>query len=407
MLKNRLGNFSRHIVSSGDDTSGNQSDNRYHKLVSSLGGELLECSNGSFVKVISDFDENYFHGKFMIPERGSLPPFRRLYFENCDDTIRLDPDKLLFFDTETTGLGGAGTVAFLIGFGSLHKDGFQVRQYFLPDFPDEEAMLEAVREEIKPDTVLVSYNGRAFDMPILTDRMIIQRVERNLECGDHIDLLHSVRRLYRRRLKSCTLSNVEQNILDFHRIDDTPGYLVPPIYFDWLATDNTTQLEGVVEHNLYDIISLYFIMYHIAMVREEPAERITEPDDVLSLAKIFERRREHENVCRVLEDFDDISHSYDRYDILFLQSLAYKRSGDYEKAVALWKEISSRSVDESFNSAVELAKFYEHKAKDFTLALEFAHHAESILPPRPADKVDIQKRLRRLNRKIIRQSSSK
>jgi len=407
MLKDRLGKFSRHIVTPDENPDENFDLDRYQKLAASLKGEVAEFSNGSFIKVVSDFGDNYFHGKFMLPERGGLPPFKRLYFENGDDAVLLDPDRLLFFDTETTGLGGAGTVAFLIGFGSLKGGGFQVRQYFLPDFPDEEAMLEAVRAEIKPETILVSYNGRAFDIPILTDRMIIQRVERNLEVADHIDLLHTVRRMYRRRLKSCTLSNIEQNILDYYREDDIPGYLVPSIYFDWLATDNTAQLGGIVEHNLNDIISLYFIMNHIASIREEPSGKISEPDDILSLARILERRREHEDVCRMLEDFDDISHSYGRYDILFLQSLSYKKSGDYERAVALWQEISAGGVDESFWSSIELAKYYEHKAGDFQRALEYTLMARSVCPPRITVKSDVQKRVKRLNRKISRRQSSK
>ncbi|MEW5925227.1 MAG: ribonuclease H-like domain-containing protein, partial [Candidatus Zixiibacteriota bacterium] len=291
MLRNKLGRYSQHIVNSPDNSTNTPSGSRYHKLAECLDGDLIERSNGTFVKITSTFDEDYFHGKFVIPQRDNLPTFRKKYFEKADEKVILDPERFLFFDTETTGLGGSGTVAFLIGFGSLKGNGFEVRQYFLPDFPDEEAMLEAAREEIRPDTILVSYNGRAFDIPIITDRMIIQRVERNLEYADHIDLLHTVRRLYRRRIKNCNLSNVEQRILDYYRTDDIPGYLVPSMYFNWLATDDTNQLDLIAEHNLNDIVSLYFIMSHIAAVHESPAERITDPDDVLSLARIMERRK--------------------------------------------------------------------------------------------------------------------
>lgn len=407
MLQNKLGRFSRHIVKSDEGSAEKKGGSRYHKLAESLNGDLLEYSNGSFVRVTTDFEENYFHGKYMLPERDTLPEFRQRYFDNADERIVLDPEKFLFFDTETTGLGGSGTVAFLIGFGSLHGRGFQVRQYFLPDFPDEEAMLEAVRAEIKPDTILVSYNGRAFDIPILTDRMIIQRVERNLEYGGHVDLLHTARRMYRRRLKSCTLGNIEENILDYYRDDDIPGYLVPPIYFNWLATDDTEQLKGVVEHNLNDIVSLYFIMHHIASIHAEPAGKISDPDDILSLARIMERRREYEKLCMFLEDFNDISRSYDRYDILYLHSMAYKRCGNHRKAIALWDEVSGRRAVESFWSGIELAKYYEHRVKDFRRALEYTLQARSICPVGTSVKADIQKRIDRLKRKIYRHQTSK
>ncbi|PKK84077.1 MAG: hypothetical protein CVT49_05495 [candidate division Zixibacteria bacterium HGW-Zixibacteria-1] len=407
MLQNKLGRFSRHIVNSPENSGEKVSGSRYQKLAECLDGDLMRHSNGTFIKIINRFDEDYFHGKHMMPDRNRLPIFRKKYFENADESITLDPEKFLFFDTETTGLGGSGTVAFLIGFGSLKDNGFEVRQYFLPDFPDEEAMLEAVRAEIRPDTVLVSYNGRAFDIPIISDRMIIQRVERNLEYADHIDLLHTVRRLHRRRIKKCNLGNVEQQILDFYRQDDIPGYLVPSMYFNWLASDDTYQMDLIAEHNLNDIVSLYFIMCHIAAIHEAPSEKISDPDDVLSLARIMERRREHGDVCRFLEEFDELSHSYDRFDILFLQSLSYKRNGDYEKAVVLWEEIAARAVEESFWSGIELAKFYEHKAGDFQRALEYTLKAKSVRPPRDSALTDIQKRIRRLNQKIARRESSK
>jgi hypothetical protein len=293
-------------------------------------------------------------------------------------------------------------VPFLIGCGSVKKNSFQIRQYFLPDYSDEEAMLEAVREEIKEKTVIVSYNGKSFDLPILNDRLIIQRVERNLTFDDHIDLLHTARRMYRRRLKDCTLTNIEREILDFYRIDDIPGSMVPAMYFAWLNYDETENLKGVVEHNLYDIISLFFLMHHFSSIQTDPDEKISEPDDVLSLAKIIQSSREHENVYKILEKFENISESYNRNDIIYMQSMAYKRSGEFNKAALLWEKIAEDETLESFLSQIELAKYYEHRIKDFNKAIDYSLQARKICPPRTDYKNDLEKRISRLKRKSAR-----
>jgi len=338
----------------------------------------------------------------MIIDLENPAAFVRGHFYDTDRDRTFDPRNFLFFDMETTGLGGSGTVAFLIGFGSIDANGFQVRQYFLPDFPDEEAMLEAVRKEITPDSVIVSYNGRAFDMPILADRLIIQRVERNLEYADHIDLLYPTRRLFRRRLQDCTLSNVERNVLDFHREDDVPGYLVPSIYFNWLATYEMEMLAKVIEHNINDIVSLFFLMHRISEIQVKPQEKISEPDDVLSLARIMENRREHENLCKMLESFDDITWGHRRFDILYLQSLSYKRSGKFAEAVELWTRIVRNKSPEAFRASIELAKYFEHRAKDPQTALNYALGAEENCPSISSLQSDVRKRINRLTAKISR-----
>ncbi len=407
MLHNKLDRFSNQIAGNKNNTPMGDTLSRYDKIAACLDGERIADSVGTYIKITTDLNETYAHGRFMIDDMLPPTPLEKRYFDWSDATDKLDPRKLLFFDMETTGLGGAGAVAFLIGFGSITENGFQVRQYFLPDFPDEETMLEAVRAEIKPDTIIVSYNGKAFDLPILTDRLIIQRVERNLQYADHIDLLNCVRRLYRRRLRDCTLSNVEQKILDFYRCDDIPGYLVPSIYFDWLNTDKTEQLKGVVEHNRNDIISLFFIIYQIASVLENPSDKISEPDDILSLAKIFERRREHKNVYRLLENFDDITLAHERYDILYLQSLSYKRGGHLEKAAGLWENIIVGRSSEAFWAYIELAKYNEHKIKDFKKALRMAEAAQKVCPLRPCLRQDLQRRIDRLTGKLAKAAVSK
>ncbi|MFH2036349.1 MAG: ribonuclease H-like domain-containing protein [Candidatus Zixiibacteriota bacterium] len=402
MLRDKLNRFSGDIAKSNQKLNPVEVPERYATVANSLGGYLVATDTGSFVKITTDFKDNYCHGRMMILDLDLSSEFSKKHFYYNREEVKLKSKKLLFFDMETTGLGGAGTVPFLIGFGSVTENGFQVRQYFLPDFPDEEAMLTAVREEINDQTVIVSYNGKAFDMPILSDRLVLHRIERNLLFADHIDLLHTVRRMYRLRLQSCTLSNIEAKILDFRRHNDIPGALVPAIYFNWLNYDDVTDLTGVVQHNLYDIVSLFFLMHHLEEIRINPEEKITEPDDVLSLAKIIHAGKNHEDVCRTLESFNNITGYYDRYDIMFFHSMAYKRSGQLDEAVSLWNKIAHSGSPESFSALVELSKYYEHKTKDCQRAIECALAAQEILPQAPSIRQDLKKRINRLNRKVCR-----
>lgn len=403
MLRDKLSKLDKHFNSSGKKQSQNDSGgeyNRYRVAQKLLGGEVCENECGSFLKIESNFNQQYKHGNLTVKQLAEFAPCRYTHFEHHGSQDTIDIDKLLFFDMETTGLGGSGTVPFLIGFGSVIGDSFQVRQYFLPDYPDEAAMLEAVREEITGETVVVSYNGKSFDMPILVDRMIINRVERNLTYGGHVDLLHSTRRLYRRRLRSCTLSNIEKNILDFQRFGDVPGELVPAVYFNWLNSLGSELLPQVVEHNLNDIVSLYFLMYHVALAQDNPIDRLIEADDIYSVANIYEKRRQHKKVCQILSESRQIISDNKRYDILFMLSLACKRTGRLDEAVGIWTDIAETPNSQRYAALIELAKYYEHREKNYKAALNCATEAQNICPARQYDKNDIVKRKTRLEKKL-------
>ncbi len=400
MLRDKLSRLSSQINRPEEKIDTGSEYDRYKIAADCLNGEICGRSEGTYIRIVSDFDPAYAHGDMTVADLNSAAEFKPINYNHWGEDLPLDRKKLLFIDTETTGLGGAGTVAFLIGIGSIIGDNFQVRQYFLPDYPDEAAMLEAVREEITPESVIVSYNGRAFDMPIIQDRMILHRVERNLEYADHIDLLHSTRRLYKRRLQSCRLGNIEQNILSFFRYDDIPGALVPAIYFDWLNNMNTGRLPGVIEHNLYDIVSLYFLMHRINASMDCPEDTVYDPDDIYSVARIYEKRKEHERVSGILENFDTLLSDSGRFDIIFMQSLSYKRSGKLDRAVSLWNEIAESDAPETFHALIELAKYYEHRLKDNARALEATERAVSICPSTRTAREDIRKRVKRLQKKL-------
>ena len=311
-------------------------------------------------------------------------------------------DELLFFDIETTGLGGAGAVAFLIGCGSVVSEGFEVRQYLLPDFSDETAMLEKVLEELNPDKTIVSYNGVAFDMSMIRDRMIVNRVARKIKTTGHIDLLHSVRRLFKRRLGDCSLGNVEQELFGFYREDDIPGYLIPSVYFDWLGSEALDDMETVMEHNRWDIFSLYFLINHINRVFQTEGASLDEVDDLYSLSRVYGRRKRNDKVLSLYGEIEKSGPSPLDDDVLWFSSLAMKRTGQWPEAIRVWLRLAETPGREGYRANLELAKYFEHKLKDIEKALNHTRRAFRICPDSPSHKEQLQRRLNRLSEKLIR-----
>jgi len=400
MLRDKLNRLGDEIVPPKSSRSDDSTLDRYQKIAVALKGRLHRAAGGTYVRRVTDFDDQHALGHMTV---GDLKPIDRITlpcFEPRKEAESYRLDRMLFFDMETTGLGGSGTVAFLIGFGSVTADGFQVRQYFLPDYPDEEAMLEAVHAEIDPESIIVSYNGKSFDIPILQDRLVLQRIDRNLKFAAHLDLLHPVRRLYRRRLRYCNLANIEREVFGLQRYNDIPGELIPAVYFNWLTNDDTELLDRVMDHHIQDIATLYFLVHHLAAVQDDPRKIISDPDDVFSLARMFEKRREFSRVCRMLDDFTEITESNDRHDIVFMHSLAHKRNNQIERAVALWETLIGHDGPEALAASIELAKYYEHRLKDYKKALELTLAARAVCPENQTIQADIKKRINRLERKL-------
>src|SRR5690348_5265084 len=168
-----------------------------------------------------------------------------------------DASRLIFLDTETTGLaGGTGTCAFLIGVGAVEGTQFVVRQFFLREYPEEPAMLAALAELLKPFEGIVTFNGKTFDLPLLETRYALARMKSPFARLLHLDLLHPARRLWKLRLSSCKLGHLESEVLGVHREGDVDGSEIPGIYFDYLRTGNARGLQPVFYHNALDIVSL-------------------------------------------------------------------------------------------------------------------------------------------------------
>ncbi|MEH6413950.1 ribonuclease H-like domain-containing protein [Pseudomonas sp. CGJS7] len=190
----------------------------------------------------------------------------------------LDPRRLLFFDTETTGLaGGTGTRAFMIGAADwhrdpLHGDGLRIRQLMISTLSAEPAMLRAFAQWIAPDTVLSSYNGRCYDAPLLNTRYRLARIANPLSGLDHVDLLFPTRRMYRGVWENCRLATIERELLRIVREDDLPGSQAPAAWLHYLRGGSSSLLRRVAAHNHQDVATLAQLLLRLIQSHRERAD---------------------------------------------------------------------------------------------------------------------------------------
>ena len=399
-LTERLHQLGHHLTGGSSNKSQPVTPARYRKLADVVDGQLVNHPAGCYCLVRQVYPFGFSLGNEDLDRVKPSALVASSSFSMTDREGEVPLGSLLFFDTETTGLGGAGAVPFLVGCGSLTHQGFEVRQYLLPDYSDEAAMLEQVLAEFDSQTTLVSYNGIAFDINLLRDRMIVNRVARELPQADHFDLLHSARRLWRRRLSDCRLTNIERELFGFYRDDDIPGHLIPSVYFDWLQTDNLSFMNSVLEHNRFDILSLYFLLLRVDEVFRSGGASLDTADDLYSLSRVYGRRRRPDKVVGNFESLQQTTtHPLDT-EVVFFHSLAFKRRGDWSKAVELWLSLTEQTGRESYEACLELAKYYEHRAKDCRRALDFAHRAGRIGTPSQRRRDNFETRIGRLKRKL-------
>ena len=400
-LNDRLKRFGQHI--SSDRKASASSPSRYAKLADAVNGELVHTPSGSFVIVKTTYPATHFHGSVLLEDVIPSTTYPLSAFTAHDDPGQVTPSNLLFLDTETTGLGGTGTVPFLIGFGRVKGSTFEVTQLLIPDYSDETAMLETLLEEIPPETTFVTYNGGAFDIPLLRDRVIINRVARDFASRNgHIDLLHPTRRLFKRRIKDCSLVNAEQQLFGFFRQSDIPGYLIPAIYFDWLTSEDSSQMPGVLEHNRLDILSLHFLMAHIHRVFLTEGDSLRAGEDLYSLSRVYRRRSHHHKALKICDRIEQ-EHPEITAEMRLFHAQTLKKVGDWPRAVSVWEQLAPTDSREGYWANVELAKYFEHRVQDYPRAVT---HAKSALRTCPYSKSEKERLTHRLQRLTSKQSNS-
>ena len=296
-----------------------------------------------------------------------------------------NPAKWLFLDTETTGIaGGTGTYAFLIGLGWWDAGGLQVEQFIMRDFTEEHSILHELTARIAERPVLVTFNGKTFDWPLLENRFTMTRTIRVPRLAGHLDLLHPARALWKFRLGTVRLVDLEREVLDPFRLgwsrkDDVPTSLIPQFYFDYLRGGPPGPLASVVRHNQMDLRGLAALFGKINLLLSETGQLDNECDslDLFGLSRFLQRRgqaiRAHAACSHALTsglppEFCPQAHN----DLAVLA----KRSGRHEEAANLWHQLAG---DDSIGlrACIELAIHYERRAKQLDTALEFARVALS------------------------------
>ncbi len=209
-----------------------------------------------------------------------------------------DPKRALYLDTETTGLsGGTGTVAFLLGLAMFdeHAGAFVLEQVFIKRLGEEAPMLEHLARRLEDASMIVTFNGKAFDWPLLRTRAVMNRRPPLRELP-HLDLLHVARRIHKARLASCNLRTIEEEVLGSVRIDDVGGADICACYMHYLRTRDASAISGVVEHNAADVLS----MVALAGFYGEPVGSLG-PRDLASVASTLKRAGALDRANEVVE----------------------------------------------------------------------------------------------------------
>lgn len=344
-------------------------------IASVLEGSLLTTDLGDTFVYQERFASDYLHGQTPLHPHSSLDIMSAWA---ADARLRELPlDAFAFLDTETSGLaGGTGTYAFLVGVGRFTSEGdFLLHQFFMRDPSEEAALLEGLAGILAPAQALVTFNGKAFDAPLLTTRYRMHRIPVPFADFAHLDLLPLARRLWRERLESRALKYLEENILQAPRtIEEVPGYEIPWLYFDYLRTGDARPLKGVFYHNAMDVVALAALLSHTAAMLADPFHEMIEHGlDVIALARLYEDLGQWDTAARLFErglqmslGREDFSHAVRRLSVL------QKRRGDFEQATRLWEQAAAEG---HIYAHVELAKYFEHRQRDPKTALKWTRSA--------------------------------
>lgn len=407
-------------------------------------GEILENSAGlCYVRTqaypLASARGQYPLGNLLARHPITFAPFHPNF--GLRDTV--DFRQAAFIDTETTGLGGgAGVYCFMVGVGTFecgvwsaecgietnHPNAFPassdpthfvVRQFFMRNPAEEGALMFALAELLERYEMSVTFNGRTFDLPLLRTRLQQnQRMYPDLRGSarllaaerPHLDLLHPARRLWKRRLQSCRLINLEQMILGLQRSEeDVPGHLIPMLYTDYMRTGNAHEMRRVFYHNCEDIVSMVALADHLGRAYAEPAAQSDTPLqglDWLAMGQCYEKLGQlpsAENAYQqALALLREPAAQADAYQAL---AQVQKRQGNWPAASETWQRWLTSVPGNDLTPYIELAKYCEWQSRDLEQAemwTGWALHNLRKLPVHqrePGQIEALEHRLQRIQRK--------
>ncbi|MCH8127227.1 ribonuclease H-like domain-containing protein [candidate division KSB1 bacterium] len=382
-----------------------------------LNGEEIYTKFGSCWRIQYRFDFSFHHGNYRMGDLLSHEPAPLKFIAKAHGYENINLKNLLFVDTETTGLsGGVGTVAFLLGTGYFQDNTFIIDQFFMRDFSEEASILFAFQNQlnraIEGCGAVVSFNGKSYDLPLIFNRMIFNRFAKPVNRFKHIDILHAARRIWKRSLIDCSLTNVEANILKVHRVDDIPGYLIPEMYFQYLRNNDPANLNQVFLHNKLDILTLVGLLDEMVQLYCGNREITEEQVDWLTMCKAFDELQAYDEGLAFYTRLADLELPKKmRTETLLRIAAIHKKCNRFEEAMSYWYE-AIKQDGLCLAAFEELAKAYEHQASDFPQARELTRRAllsiEVIDKFRPNGFVKEYKdkflhRLQRLDKRIGRE----
>ncbi len=325
------------------------------------------------------------HGRFRLADCAIAMP--KLFAD-----ASTDPVTWAFIDTETSGLaGGTGTWAFTCGLGRIDGDRLLLRQWLLTRLDSEPRMLALLADALSDVELLISFNGKSFDLPLLQTRLRLARPEMDagrdaasrLAATAHLDLLHPLRRAFASRWPDCRLASAEQRLLGFQRDDDLPGAEAPAAWLDWLRRGDGARLGAVLRHNRLDLVSLLALVPALVAVEHDP---LANGADLGALARHRMRRGDACGARALLQAAQPLLMPTER---LLLASLC-RRAGDWAQALAQWERLAAEHEPTALEA---LAKYHEHRGGDLRQALALVQR----LPSGPARERRELRLCRKLN----------
>jgi uncharacterized protein len=366
-----------------------------------LSGEEVRTPQGCHFETGRIWERHRRHGSLDISSLVEMPAdlltcISERAITDCDCS------KWAFLDTETTGLaGGSGTYAFLIGVGRITPQGFELKQFFMRDLSEEASLLHGLSEYLSQFDALITYNGRTYDQPLLETRYRMARMKPPFSRMEHLDILFGARRLWKLRFDSCRLVDLENQILGVEREGDLPGEMIPYVYFEYLRKREAGRIVPILHHNAIDILTLACLTAIVPRAFQSPEEApLTHGAEMVGLGRWLYRCEQYD---KALVLFRRGLKKGLRDDLMFrtLWDVARieKKLGNQNAAIAVYSELADGRNPFRLPALEELAKYYEHKERNYAMALEFTLTALSH-----CDTDALRHRKARLERRVARRS---
>jgi uncharacterized protein len=364
-------------------------------------GQIESTPLGSHCVIRASYSNDYFHGKVRLGRFSSadLQSLMTLMREKGHVPQR---DRIVFLDTETTGIQtGTGICPFLVGAGHFAGDEFHVVQFFIRDFDEEPSMLLALGQMLAQFDLVITYNGAAFDIPLLETRFTLARLDSAFDTMSHFDLLFTTRKLWRHGHGSCRLTALEREMISFFRGPDIPGAMIPRAYFEYVQHRTSPSLKPVFTHNVHDVVSLAALTVHACdRVTLEPA-KLDDPLDLFSLSRVMENSTDWRRSIRLYEmAIAGGLPEPTRRKALENLSVVCRRSGEHKRSGEICTELM-RYPEFSMTGYEGAALYYERYARDFDAALRVLEEGMSRADSPRSQKL-LKARWDRLQQKVIR-----